>query len=85
MTTGMYEGAGHGPLWWVAYLGVAIVLVTVMILVMLRGIGRAGEATRATAQPAEGAADRSPLGASDVAQPAHASRQESHLTLHGAA
>ncbi len=49
----MYEGAGNGPLWWVAYLAIAITVVTSMMLLMLRGIARAGQATapRPAAEP----------------------------------
>lgn len=55
----MYDAAGNGPLWWVAFLAIAITLVTAMILAMLRGIARAGQATapRATEPEATPAAD----------------------------
>lgn len=79
----MYEGAGHGPLWWVAYLAIAITVVTTMMLVMLAGIARAGKAT--APRPTTPAADEQPDEvAGRVSAPVTAGHDEPP-TLHGAA
>lgn len=76
----MYESAGNGPLWWIVFLAIAITAVTSMILLMLRGIARAGQATapRAAADPeATPTADEQPRRIG--------SGPDDHPTLSGAA